>query len=665
MKFLLLLHLLVSPYLFAYQDATSCETALSRKQWKPYERAEEYVQALGFKTVRQFREWSQSNERPEDIPSNPNIVYKAQWISWVKFLGAKGLRKKQFRSYESAKQYVQTLGFKTSRQFQEWSRSGERPEDIPSHPRDVYKSEWKSWNEFLGTENVRKKIFRSYESAQALMKKLGIHTYRQFQEWKRSGQRPEDIPSHPRDVYKSEWKSWNEFLGTENVRRKIFRSYESAQALMKKLGIHTYRQFQEWKRSSQRPEDFPSNPRNTYKSEWESWGEFLGTENVHKRNFRSYEAAQALMKELDIHTYEQFQEWSRSGQRPEDFPSDPPRTYKSKWKSWGAFFNKKGFRSYEAAQALMKELGIRTQKQFQEWSRSGERPLDFPSNPHNAYKSEWNGWDEFFSKKSWRSYGAAQVLMQELGIRTQKQFQEWSRSGERPKNIPSHPDRVYKSKWKGWNEFFSKKGWRSYESARILMEQLGIQTVRQFREWSRSKKRPEDFPSNPPNTYKSEWNGWGEFLGPKWMNYSKGQKYVRQMGIGTVKEFLEWLKSSEKPDDFPSNPHIVWNDLWKNTQDFLQIQWVSFEAARAYVQLGEVTSKNEYYKFRESEDLINELPPNPAVVYALYWNGWDDFLWDTELSEEIKLSTDIELPKKIEELLEDIELSEGMAVDFN
>ena len=43
------------------------------------------------------------------------------------------------------------------------------------------------------------------------------------------------------------------------------------------------------------------------------------------------------MKELDIKTYNQFQEWSRSEQRPDDFPSDPATVYKEKWVNWKEF----------------------------------------------------------------------------------------------------------------------------------------------------------------------------------------------------------------------------------------------------------------------------------------------------------------------------------------
>ena len=70
---------------------------------------------------------------------------------------------------------------------------------------------------------------------------------------------------------------------------------------------------------------------------------------------------------------------------------------------------------------------------------------------------------------------------------------------------------------------------------------------------------------------------------------------------------------------------------------------MSFEEARAYVQQKGVASREEYFELRKSEDLMNGLPPNPAVVYASYWKGWDDFLWDEELSEDIELLEDTEL----------------------
>ena len=319
----------------------------------------------------------------------------------------------------------------------------------------------------------------------------------------------------------------------------------------------------------------------------------------------------------------------------------------------GAEFSDKQWRTFQSAKALMEELSIKTQNQFKEWSKSGKRPKDFPSNPMKIYKIEWVGWGEFLgtgnvAKKSFRSYESAKALIKKLGITTRAQFDNWSQSDQRPEDFPSNPNRAYKTEWVSWGKFLgtgnvAKKNFRSYENAKTLMKELGITTRDQFKEWSRSGKRPDDFPSNPDRVYKTQWKDWGEFLDQqkpkKWMSYRKGQRYVQNMGIRTVKEFLEWIKSNDRPEDFPPNPHIVWSKSWKNTQDFLTIQWVSFKKARTYILLGGVTNKNEYYELRELEDLMDELPPNPATVYAPYWKGWDHFLWNAELSDVLQIDT--------------------------
>ena len=86
MKLFLFFHLLASPYLFAYQEVTNCETKFSRKQWRSYESAKRYIQTLDIKTSQQFQEWSRSGKRPVDIPSNPRNTYKSEWKGWDDFL---------------------------------------------------------------------------------------------------------------------------------------------------------------------------------------------------------------------------------------------------------------------------------------------------------------------------------------------------------------------------------------------------------------------------------------------------------------------------------------------------------------------------------------------------------------------------------------------------
>ena len=58
---------------------------------------------------------------------------------------------RSFRSFEGARTYVRTLGLKSEKEWRAWKKSGARPNDIPSAPEMAYKtSGWLSLGDFLG-----------------------------------------------------------------------------------------------------------------------------------------------------------------------------------------------------------------------------------------------------------------------------------------------------------------------------------------------------------------------------------------------------------------------------------------------------------------------------------------------------------------------------------
>ena len=42
---------------------------------------------------------------------------------------------------------------------------------------------------------------------------------------------------------------------------------------------------------------------------------------------------------------------------------------------------------------------------------------------------------------------------------------------------------------------------------------LGFKGQRDWREYTKSNRRPEGIPANPARTYRKEWKGWGDWLG--------------------------------------------------------------------------------------------------------------------------------------------------------
>ena len=159
-----------------------------------------------------------------------------------------------------------------------------------------------------------------------------------------------------------------------------FVSYQEAQETVMKHGFASKRAFQDWKNN---PNNIPGSPDATYQnSGWISWGVFLGTGNVHKKDWLSYEEAQDVVRKAGISTQPDFMDWK---ERPDNFPSQPNRDYKDEgWVSWGEFLgtgrrnNAAKFLPYVEARKAVIAAGITSTKQFKSW----QLPTNIPAAPH-------------------------------------------------------------------------------------------------------------------------------------------------------------------------------------------------------------------------------------------------------------------------------------------
>jgi hypothetical protein len=65
------------------------ETAKNKRVYLPFEIAKKYVFNLKIKTYNDWRNYCSSGNKPENIPANPNKVYKEEWKGMSDFLGKK------------------------------------------------------------------------------------------------------------------------------------------------------------------------------------------------------------------------------------------------------------------------------------------------------------------------------------------------------------------------------------------------------------------------------------------------------------------------------------------------------------------------------------------------------------------------------------------------
>ena len=60
---------------------------LTKREWRDYSTAKQWVNALGLKSQADWIEFTQTAQMPNDIPNNPWKVYKDKWEGWAAWLG--------------------------------------------------------------------------------------------------------------------------------------------------------------------------------------------------------------------------------------------------------------------------------------------------------------------------------------------------------------------------------------------------------------------------------------------------------------------------------------------------------------------------------------------------------------------------------------------------
>ena len=112
--------------------------ALARHQRQtPFKKALLYARSLDLKSQVQWHEWSKSGARPGNISCRPDGVYKHDgWQGYGHWLGTGNVKygSKNFLPFKKALLYARSLDLKGKVQWEEWSQSGARPENIPSNP---------------------------------------------------------------------------------------------------------------------------------------------------------------------------------------------------------------------------------------------------------------------------------------------------------------------------------------------------------------------------------------------------------------------------------------------------------------------------------------------------------------------------------------------------
>lgn len=510
--------------------------------WRNFEKARAYVHNLGLKNKRpEWDNFAASSERPIDIPYDPYNAYKGKgWVTWGHWLGTYSVapRKMEFLSFKEARTFARALAFTSRKQWQMYCQSGQRPKNIPACPNETYENEgWVSMPDWLGTNKPKQRTgedFLPFLQAREYVRSLNFKRTEQWKDHCRRRLKPENIPTKPDEAYKKKgWISWIDWieLDKHSPRNRKWRSFEETREYVRSLNLTNQDDYRHYSKSGKRQNDIPSSPFVVYNNQgWISWEDFLGT------GYRGFEAARSFVRTLGLKTNPEWVNYCTNGKKPTDIPRTPDRVYADHWHSWGDWLGTekpsneaKNFRPFIEARAYVRAQKFQNGNDWREHIRNNNKPHDIPSDPSKVYLDNgWISWPDWFGtkttspKRTLLLFDAARAYVHQLNLRGESNWRHYSKSANRPDNIPAKPERVYKNKgWISWPHWLgtdtlspSTHSWLPFGKARSYAHSLQIKSEAAWRRFLKTKKKPINIPAKPDQVYRGKgWISWRNWLG--------------------------------------------------------------------------------------------------------------------------------------------------------
>jgi len=381
-----------------------------KKEFRSFKDARKFVHSLKLKDSTNWINYCKSGKKPDDIPSDPRKVYKKEWKSMGDWLdtGVIASFNRTYKSFSNARKFVHSLKLKNSSEWKTYCKSGKKPDDIPNTPRSVYKKEWRGVGDWLGTGRIAtmKKEFLSFLEARQFVHSLNIKSNSEWRNYCKSGKKPDDIPTTPARTYKNKgWINEGDWLGTGTIASYNikFKTFDKAKKFVHSLNFQNEKQWRQYCKSGNKPDDIPASPEKPYKKEWKGISDWLGTKRIanQDKKYLPFLEARKLIRSLGMKNVDDWRKWCKSDIRQENIPAHPHVVYKKEWIAWNDWLGtenmspskiSKNYLPFKEAKIearkIVKKYGIKNRDDWMKAVKEGKIPKNIPLVPGRVYSKK-------------------------------------------------------------------------------------------------------------------------------------------------------------------------------------------------------------------------------------------------------------------------------------
>lgn len=316
-------------------------------------------------------------------------------------------------------------------------------------------------------------------------------------------------------------------------------------------------------------------------------------------------------------------------------------------------------------------LNLKSYTDWIKYFKRFPRPINYPSNPREIYKDEWLGWGDFLGtgnisnrERQFLSFEKARVWARNLNLSSEREWRNYIKNNELPKDIPSNPHSTYGDDWVSWPDFLGNDRltiqeyydtlWDYDEASQFLIAK-NITSQSQFAKFKKSPDYPKEIPRNPNLVYSKfgTWISWGDFLGTgrkatreqSFIEYNLAKKWARNLNLKSEREWRNYKMNNELPKDIPRSPERVYSDNgWISFADFLGYKKRSLltmdkgfsyyeDLAREFCIKNNLNSRRLWVEAFHQNQLPDEINiASPDRKFKPYWKSWASWLGSENFS---------------------------------
>jgi superfamily II DNA/RNA helicase len=190
--------------------------------------------------------------------------------------------------------------------------------------------------------------------------------------------------------------------------------------------------------------------------------------------------------------------------------------------------------SFDDAKNFVRKLGLQSAKEWEEYCKGNfshlpSKPISIPYNVYTSYENEgfinlpdFLGCEDNSRKnRKFVSFEECKKWFIEKNFKSKSEWNRWKTQNKKPTTIPANPDTQYETEFTSWSDLLGvevvaakNKVFMDFEDAKEHVQSFNFPTIKAFREWLASNKKPKNFPSAPGvcKQYKSQWKGEREFV---------------------------------------------------------------------------------------------------------------------------------------------------------